>query len=163
MGDLNKQYVASGPMSRSGAHRRNRRRRVRGRGREETTFTLILRTNTGCFLGRLGALLGGNQRAFILAVGVYRTPGQDRLLPLLLRSITSWRFRRHDTDDEIAAFARTCLQAREVDLTGCKKITDAGLKELAKCTMLHTINLEGCHITDACLKELEARELQIFL
>ena len=39
-------------------------------------------------------------------------------------------------------------------LNGTKKVTDAGLKEVAKLTQLKGLYLEGTEITDAALKEV---------
>ena len=61
-------------------------------------------------------------------------------------------------DAEVIAWAREAGgSAREVDLSGCGKITDASVTEIArKCPALTMIRLYGCgKITDASVAEIE--------
>jgi Leucine-rich repeat (LRR) protein len=59
------------------------------------------------------------------------------------------------TDQELSLMINICSNLHTLDLSYCDKITDVGLKELAKLTNLHTLDLSYCdEITDVGVKEL---------
>lgn len=55
------------------------------------------------------------------------------------------------TDESLKAIGTHCLRLMELDLTGCVKITDAGINALRHLTHLRALALTQTHITDDSL------------
>ena len=49
------------------------------------------------------------------------------------------------TDESLQVLSDNCTQLTALDLSGCQRITDAGLNSLSKCQMLRRLNLDGCN------------------
>ncbi|XP_066919749.1 uncharacterized protein [Clytia hemisphaerica] len=59
------------------------------------------------------------------------------------------------TDIAIMKLSASCPRLRSLDIGKCRKLTDASLYGLSRCTLLRRLNLKGCcKVTDAGLRKL---------
>jgi Leucine Rich repeat len=75
---------------------------------------------------------------------------------LLTIDVESYQMKsRTITDKCLSAWAKKCPHLQKINISGCMRITEIGIKELAKCYGLQSINLSGCvRINDACVTAL---------